>query len=122
MTQHCPDDKCHDKVEDMEDEITAIKVGSKFIKAIVWVFIPIIISVSGIALLVWSDSRAVPGIYATIKSVGESNDIINEKIKSIQIEQIELKINSEYTKKGVDDILKILGQMNRAHSKPINVK
>ena len=113
MTPHCPDEKYKKKVEDMEDEMNAIKVRANFLKAVLWILIPVIISVSGVALLVWADSRSIPTIYATVKSVGETNDIIHKRIQSIEMEQIGLKINSEYTRQSVDEILRILKDKNR---------
>jgi hypothetical protein len=113
MTPHCPDEKCKKKVEDMEDEMNAIKVRANFLKAVLWILIPVIISVSGVALLVWADSRSIPTIYATVKSVGETNDIIHKRIQSIEMEQIGLKINNEYTRQSVDEILRILKDKNR---------
>jgi ABC-type siderophore export system fused ATPase/permease subunit len=123
MTLHCPDEKCQGKVETMETEVKAIGVASNFIKGLVlYVMLPMFFTVSGVALKTWSDTRAMPSIYATIELVHETTADMNKKIQTLEKEQIELKINSEYTKQGIDDIKAILNQMNRVRSgKPINI-
>jgi len=123
MTTHCPDEKCQGKVEAIGGEIHDIGIASKFLKGLIlYVMLPMFFTVSGVALKTWSDTRAIPSIYATIELLHETTEGINKKIQAVEREQIELKINFEYTKQGIDEIKRILNQMNKWSSgKPVKI-